>query len=274
MTDPDTKASAIRLIPAQPGSRLGASRTLIERVCAVTLNTSRQRRIGQRAMLLALLIMLAACAQTRHHRADGIEEQASLGRGTEVLVVEPDIELTELLGSGVQQPRADWTEAARSHIDHALSEALAAKQARLTHYRESQDVDIAARQRQSILLHQAVGMSILLHRHFGVRLPSKGEHFDWSLGPSVRTLDPEARYALFIFMRDSYATDGRKALMALGMLIGAGVSLGQQIGFASLVDLNDGRVVWFNLLNSQTGDLRDATSAAEAVAKLLDGVPL
>ena len=90
----------------------------------------------------------------------------------------------------------------------------------------------------------------------------------------MRALDPSARYALFVFLRDSYATDGRKAMMALGLLLGVGISLGQQIGFASLVDLNDGRVVWFNLLNAQSGDLRDAASASKSVAKLLDGVPL
>jgi len=94
------------------------------------------------------------------------------------------------------------------------------------------------------------------------------------LGPGVRALDKDARYALFVFVRDSYASGGRKAMMAVGMLLGVGVQLGQQIGFASLVDLNDGRVVWFNLLNSQTGDLRDAQSAGAAVDKLLDGVPL
>ena len=239
---------------------------------------SRSPHCGQRDLRFLLLVfgllLLSACAQTRHHRADGVAEQAALGRDAEVLLVEPDIELTELLGSGVQQPRADWTEAARVYVTEALTQAFSARGARLTRYHEPQDRALKAEQRQAILLHEAVGMSILLHRHFGVRLPSKGEHFDWTLGPAVRKLDPDARYALFVFIRDSYATDGRKALMALGILVGAGVSLGQQIGFASLVDLDDGRVVWFNLLNAQTGDLRNPTDAAESVAKLLDGVPL
>lgn len=223
-------------------------------------------------MLAALL--LGACAQTRHHRADGVVAQAALGRGSEVLIVEPDIELTELLTSGVQQPRADWTASAREHVAIALDAALAARGAGLTHYRVAQDSELKDRQRQTILLHEAVGLSILLHRHFGVPLPHKGEAFDWTLGPGVRALDPDARYALFVFLRDSYATGERKAAMAIGMLFGVGLSLGQQIGFASLVDLDDGRVVWFNLLSSQTGDLRDAEGAADSVAKLLDGVPL
>ncbi len=225
-------------------------------------------------LCLLAALLLAACAQTRHHRADGVAPEAALGRGAEVLIVEPDIELTELLTSGVQQPRADWTLSARENVGVALDAALAAREARLTHYRVAQDDALKDRQRQTILLHEAVGLSILLHRHFGVPLPHKGEAFDWTLGPGVRVLDPDARYALFVFVRDSYATGERKAAMAIGMLFGVGLSLGQQIGFASLVDLDDGRVVWFNLLSSQTGDLRDAEGAAASVAKLLDGVPL
>ncbi|GMU42263.1 MAG: hypothetical protein DYH17_09690 [Xanthomonadales bacterium PRO6] len=227
-----------------------------------------------RALLILGALLLAACAQTRHHRADGVVEQAALGRGANVLLVEPDIELTELLGSGVQQPRADWTQTARGHVDDALRAALQQRGAGLTVYHAPQDPELAARQRQSILLHQAVGTSILLHRHLNVPLPHKGKAFDWGLGPGVRSLDRDARYALFVFIRDSYASSGRKAMMAVGLLLGIGVSLGQQIGFASLVDLDDGRVVWFNLLNAQTGDLRDAEGATASVAKLLDGVPL
>lgn len=231
------------------------------------------RRVS-RALACIAALLLAACAQTRHHRADGVTEQAALGQGARVLLVEPDIELSELLGSGVQQPRADWTQAARAHVDEALRTALEQRGARLSNYHPPQDAELAARQRQAILLHEAVGASILLHRHFGLPLPHKGKAFDWTLGPGVRTLAAGARYALFVFVRDSYASGGRKAMMAVGLLLGVGVSLGQQVGFASLVDLQDGRVVWFNLLNAQTGDLRDAEGARASVAKLLDGVPL
>ena len=65
------------------------------------------------ALLLAALL-LSACAQTSHHRADGVTEQAALGRGAQVLIVEPDIELTDLVTSCLQQPRADWSAAARA----------------------------------------------------------------------------------------------------------------------------------------------------------------
>ena len=210
-------------------------------------------------LVMGLLLLLNACAYTRHHMAAGIGEHAALGRGAAVLIVEPDIELTELLSSGLQQPRADWTTAARKNVNHALESALAAREARISHFRPSEDVDLAARQRQIILLHRAVGRSILLHGYFGSGLASKGKRFDWTLGPGARKLDPAARYALFVLVRDSY---------------GSGISPGEQFGFASLVDLNDGRLIWFNLLQAQTGDLRDAAGTLESVARLLDGLPL
>jgi len=223
---------------------------------------------------LALTAALLGCSSTKHHRADGLAAATGLGRGATVLLVEPDIELGELLASGVQEPRLDWTQAARVHVEQALDAALAQREARVAPYLEAADPELRERQRQLILLNRAVGTSILLNKYVGNGLPHKGEAFDWTLGPGARALDAQARFALFVFLHDSYATGGRKALAAGLMLVGVGVSLGQQVGFASLVDLHDGRVVWFNLLSAQSGDLRNPTDAAAAVTQLLDGIPL
>lgn len=230
---------------------------------------------GMRLLLCAALpLLLLACAQTRHHRGDGLGADARLGRGATVLLIEPDIELSELLASGVQEARADWTAAASAQLLAALGSELRGRGAELAVYAAAADAQERERQRQLILLHQAVGTAILLHRHFGMPLLHKEGRFDWTLGPGVRQLDPSARYGLFLFVRDSYASGGRKAVMALGLLLGVGVSLGQQVGFASLVDLDDGRVVWFNLLSAQSGDLREPEGASLAARRLLDGVPL
>ena len=53
------------------------------------------------------------------------------------------------------------------------------------------------------------------------------------------------------------------------VVLGTGI----QSGYASLVDLNTGRVVWFNQIASATGDLREATPAAASVDTLLNGFP-
>jgi hypothetical protein len=45
---------------------------------------------------------------------------------------------------------------------------------------------------------------------------------------------------------------------------------GQQVAFASLVDLKTGSVVWFNVLTSGVGDIRTPEGANQMVGKLLE----
>jgi len=63
-----------------------------------------------------------------------------------------------------------------------------------------------------VKLHGAVGGTVLAH-HYNpqLRLPSKGEKFDWSLGPSAAAIarSQGADYALFLYVRDSYTSAGR-----------------------------------------------------------------
>jgi hypothetical protein len=47
-----------------------------------------------------------------------------------------------------------------------------------------------------------------------------------------------------------------------------------QQGFASLVDLETGDVVWFNHLFSTVGDLREPEPARDAIDTLLEGSPV
>ena len=53
-------------------------------------------------------------------------------------------------------------------------------------------------------------------------------------------------------------------MIALAVL-GVGVGGGQQTGYASLVELETGQVLWFNQLLRASGDLREAEKAAETI---------
>jgi hypothetical protein len=107
-------------------------------------------------------------------------------------------------------------------------------------------------------------------------LPTKGDRFDWTLGAGVKPLQARtgADYALFVLLRDSYASAGRVALMVGAAVLGVGVPGGRQIGFASLVDLRSGDILWFNRLFNPAGDLRTPEPAAKAVQSLLTQMPL
>ncbi|MGE5842266.1 MAG: hypothetical protein ACM335_08310, partial [Deltaproteobacteria bacterium] len=126
-------------------------------------------------------------------------------------------------------------------------------------------------------LHEVVGQTVLINRYISYyELPTKQGCFDWGLGECVKSLqeDAGADYALFLYLRDSYTSPGRAALMVAAALFGVGIQGGVQLGFASLVDLQTGQIVWFNRLISPVGDLRTPEAAETAIRELLVNIPL
>jgi len=222
------------------------------------------------------LLLAAGCAQTKSFLTSGAAPEHT---GTaRILLMAPDIEVAELTAAGLLEPKKDWTIVAASNVDLALDEVLAAYDTSIVKYKADDDgaayddPDI-----QLIKLHEAVGTTILLHKYIpALALPTKKDTFDWSLGEGASALGQkyQADYALFIYLRDSFSSGGRVALIFVGALFGVGVPGGSQVGFASLVDLRNGDIVWFNRLASGTGDLRDPKLAREATEALLSKIPL
>ena len=127
-------------------------------------------------------------------------------------------------------------------------------------------------------LHAAIARSIAFH-HFGpnnFRLPTKEGRLDWSMGEAVKPLKARtgADYALFTWMRDSYVSGERVAAVVIMALFGIAMAPGgMQVGYASLVDLNTGQILWFNRLVRGSGDLREADKATETLDALLANFP-
>ena len=228
--------------------------------------------------LASLALGLAACTQTKSFVHDQVPARPA--GGVEVLLLEPDIELSEISVGGIAFPKADWTERGRSNVNAALAQIMGQKNAQLIYYEPPADAPPEHPYNQILKLHEAVGGEILNHKYSNnalLALPTKKDKFDWTLGPEVQQLREvyAADYALFVYFRDSFASEGRMAMMVvMGALFGAVPAGGLQVGYASLIDLDTGDILWFNVLFSQIGDLRDAASAAEATEDLLDQLPL
>ncbi len=194
-----------------------------------------------------------------------------------VLLMPADIELSVLNAGGVTEPNAAWTEKAKKLAFESLQEKMGETSATLVSYDEkSANPDPDSDEVQLLKLHQAVGGSIMLHKFFApLALPTKKESFDWTLGPAVATLREKhaADYGLFVFIRDSYASGGRAAAIFIGAVLGVGIQGGTQVGFASLVDLKSGEIVWFNRLARGQGDMRNEKGATETIALLLNNFP-
>lgn len=194
-----------------------------------------------------------------------------------IVLMPLDVELFELSAGGLPDPRADWTDAARTNLASALNAERETLGLNLGTYDEAGVApEVVDRLDQVQKLHGAVGQAIALHHYTPLfELPSKKGRFDWSLGPSVAILHDAtgADYALFTYVRDSYTSAGRAAVIVIAALFGVSVPGGQQVGFASLVDLESGEIVWFNRMARGWGDLRTAEAARETAKELLTGFP-
>jgi hypothetical protein len=233
-----------------------------------------------RASLLFLLLACAgaAAAASKNRVATDANGQPVHVSGS-VVMIEPDIELSEVLAGGVQEPRREWSEHARQLYPTEVHRRLQAGGVQaLPDYDVPDTLPAETRLGQVLRLNEAVSMSILSYTASGNQLATKPRNgLDWTLGPGVEELRKVtgADYALFTYIRDSYASSGRKALRIAGLLLlGGDVGGGSQVGVTTLVDLRTGQVVWFNYLARQTGDLRDEAGARKTVEDMLRGLPL
>jgi len=221
--------------------------------------------------LILLCVPLCACDAASPRLADSTT--ISWSGEKRVVLATPDIELSELTAGGVNAPRADWTGSAIAFTRKGVADKLASRGVSVV----EADTGASVRESQIVKLNSAVGQAILLHLYYSpIKLPQKGDALDWTLGPGVAVLREKygGDYALFIHLRDSYSSTGRQALMGVSALLLIPVPGGFQSGFASLVDLRTGRIVWFNRVLSVNGDLRNSDDARDTVGELLQGLPL
>jgi hypothetical protein len=223
------------------------------------------------ALLVTAALLLAGCVAP-------IQRQTPQLRRTEhvptVVVMPIDLELSELTAGGLEEPRADWTDAALKNWRAALEARAEHYRVKLVDYRPDRGTpEEQATSLELQRLHRAVGSAVLAHHYQrALELPTKGEKFDWSLGPAVAAIAQAqgADYALFLYVRDSYVSPGRVALIVVAAVLGTiGIPGGAQVGFASMVDLKTGDIVWFNRLARGSGDLRTPEAAAETVDALV-----
>ena len=225
-------------------------------------------------LFVFLGVLVGGCQTTHFFKSEHLRASDQTRR---ILLMPVDVELSELTASGIPVANAKWTKNAEKHIEEALRKIFGERFSDLVLYeRGPQDDDASSTRAQLIKLHGVVGGTAMAHQlGTALRLPSKKDKFDWTLGSSARELKSEydADYGLFIHVRDSYASEGRVALILTAALFGVTVQGGQQVGYATLVDLENGDIAWFNFLFRGAGDLRTYEPAEKTVQALLTQFP-
>ena len=235
------------------------------------------------ALAVALSIPVAGCVQTRQFA----DLQFTVPQGDyRLLVMRPDVTVNSVTTGGLPEPRADWTEQARTHITAALRAQQAARGGNLQILARRSELAGVPEDKVADLerLHSAVGNSIALHKYLGAELPTKPRRgLDYTLGAEAVELGRKTGYdyALFMHAEDNIVSSGRVALQVLGVagcfvgFCAPNIGGGGQFAYASLVDLKTGDVVWFNVVQTGSqiagikfGDIRSPEGAAQLVERL------
>jgi hypothetical protein len=232
----------------------------------------------KRLLVLSCALACGACTSTQKQAsADFKPPQGDY----KIIVMRPDIAVSLLTAGGTLEPREDWTNTAREQVLNAVRKQQLSKggttQVATTREEAGATTEMVLELER---LHEAVGQSIKMHKYVPyAALPTKKNKFDWTLGELAVQYGQDSGYdyALFLFARDSFSSGGRAAIQALGFL-GCAVGFcvlpggGIQQGFATLVELKSGDVVWFNYLVSEVGDIRTSAGANDMVERLLSSM--
>ncbi|UIJ44038.1 hypothetical protein LZK98_13220 [Sphingomonas cannabina] len=230
------------------------------------------------AAALCLVVVPVAAQEKSAVRQDF--ELAS-NSGKKILVFHPSVRVGSQSTGGIFEPNAEWTDRARTNIQAALEKYQKQLGNAVITAPEAYGED-ARNLEEHMQLFGAVSQAVIEYQFFvGNRLPTKKRDnkaniFDWSLGASVADLPgaKDADYALFIYNKDAFGSTGRKVLQILAA-VGPGIAVksGEHQGFAGLVDLRTGNLLWLNADGQMGGDPREVDGSEKRVRQLLEDFP-
>lgn len=233
------------------------------------------------ALALAGVLVTAVPAAAQEKAAVKPGFAMPVDRPVKILVFRPDVKVGSQSAGGVITPSAEWTANARKLLGEALVAAKPGGASEVVFMPEL-DGESETLLNEHRALFKGVATTVLQHRLFkGDRLPTKITGFEYTLGPGVAKLGElgGGDYGLFVLTNDAFGDAGRKTLQAAGLLMsaflpfGGMVSSGVHAGYAGLVDLRTGDLVWLNADLKMGGDVRDADGAAKRVGQLLEDFP-
>jgi hypothetical protein len=220
--------------------------------------------------LLALALFTGCTTPPTHRHA--LRETGD--RFPTIVLLPIDAEVAELAAGGVTEKRDDWT----AQVAANLNAVVVARHS----YRPplpwpaDHAPELQAELEDLHAVFRAVTLNQILHTYLpGMpAVPAAHGTLVYQVGPIDALLAAQqADAALLLFVRDDYATAGRKGLVVLGALTGIPVRGGVTISSAALVT-RDGRLLWMNVFGAVQGDLRTREGAEALVKALFTGSPL
>lgn len=228
--------------------------------------------------ILALMLLVVTPSMVAAQEKTAVREGFELKPGTaRILLLEPSVRVGSQSTGGMFEPNADWTKQAHENIERELARAQGSLGNEVVRLDFNSSPQAVALQKYHSLF-GAVAGSVLEYQFFkGNRLPSKklDKTFNWTVGSGLKDLEALKGfdYILLVRTKDAYGSTGRKILQIAALLGGIAVTSGEHIGYAGLVDVKTGNLVWLNADLAMGGDVRDPLGAEKRVQQLLEGFP-
>lgn len=229
--------------------------------------------------LLAFISLTAGCVISL---GPGIKSnvpdlEARAAKFKTILLLPPEIEISELSAGGVEEKRDDWGVQGRKNVEEALAKLLKEKKVRLKVLKANKK---NRKEIESInSLYKAVAHSIYSHtKNLGYNpniFLERMENFDYTIGSVEKLLKSQkADGLLIVYGADEISTSGRKAVRVIKNL--NPFSQGERGDLTSmLISITDkkGNILWFNTFASGGHDLRKPESTHAFLNKVLKKYP-
>lgn len=223
---------------------------------------------------LAVLLILSTSALAQYRHVSLQKNERPLPQ--KVIVVPADVVVQELSAGGVLEKAPDWARQSSQNLTRAMMEVGGAS----SHFKVLEAPELSEEEQDLLDNSIATFMTVGVTAHNtllwgGDAWEHKRTGFDYTLGPGLAFLREKTGADAVILMAgdDIVSSDGRKAAVLVGALLGVGLPTGRSLALTSMVDLATGDLLWMHYDESGTKDLKNYDGAKEMVADIFSKYP-
>ncbi|MDH3670216.1 MAG: hypothetical protein OES46_03530 [Gammaproteobacteria bacterium] len=240
---------------------------------------------GSRFDLVALALLalvVGGCATggtpTAYRVHYSLHEEPVRAAPTTIVLLPPNIEVSEVSAGGVVEEVPAWTEKAIANLKRGINAYAATKgNLEIFAFPEIAENEVAIVNEHLALYDVVAGTAFQMTTTGGSAWKHKVDHFDYTLGSGLAFLKERtnADAGLLVLGRHQIATGGRVAASVLAALFaGAYVATSRNFLTLGLVDFKTGDILWFNYTTGASGkDMQQVEDAGAIVKRLLDEFP-
>lgn len=221
-------------------------------------------------ILLAGIALLAGCAAPQRSAVHAsLRESPQQVLPRKVLMIPPDIRVSEVSAGGMVEKVDAWSEQARRNVLDSVRDVVGSKRLfEMVEVPQLSAEDKAALDQHVALYGIVSASAFAFGRSSDPAWAHKAREFDYTLGPGLGPLAQRAGAdaALIVVGQDYVSTSERKATMIVGALFGVAMPAGPTVFTVGVVDLKTGNLLWHNYnLSVGAHDLRDRRDAESMV---------